>query len=269
MDNVIQQNPKKARMQFVVLYLISLVLLFVVLTAFLKKEGTDNSSVVYQPQTESEKSFLLLDTMLQSKMQQLDLAYAAYLKTDRRVDNKEAAEVFNQKKSLQQTLDSIESQATALKDGPLKNAMALVATKFKTSFQLRDSVFFSLLLLQQTTTYTTTQPVTTNETPNTELDELKAILVQKEQRIQELEKTNPADVQEKDKLIASLQNQLKQKEAIQNTGSGDSEWKQKYLSMKQAYDKSAASESSLKNAYKTVVDDNKRLLTQLQSLRKN
>lgn len=267
MNNVIQQDPKKARMRFVVLYLVSLVLVFVVLTAFFKKDG--DPPIVYQPQNESEKSYLLLDTMLQSKMQQLDLAYAAYLKTDRQVESKEATDVFNEKKSLQQSLDSIESQAGALKDGPLKNAMSTVAAKFKRSFQLRDSVFFSLVPLHQTKTYTTTEPLTTTGTPNTEFEELKAMLVQKEQRIQELERSNPADVQEKDKMIASLQNQLKQKEATQNTGSGDSEWKQKYLSMKQAYDKSSANESSLKSAYKTVVDDNKRLLTQLQSLRKN
>lgn len=53
----------------------------------------------------------------------------------------------------------------------------------------------------------------------------------------------------------------------QPTVSNDGEWKQKYSSLKANYDKVAEREAALKAAYKTVADDNKRLLTQLQSLK--
>ena len=80
----------------------------------------------------------------------------------------------------------------------------------------------------------------------------------------------------KDKIIDFLENQLKQahsqKQVIMtgsNSSSSDSEWKQKYASLKESYDKVSANEKSLKSAYKTVADDNRRLLNQLQSMRKN
>ena len=85
---------------------------------------------------------------------------------------------------------------------------------------------------------------------------------------------------EKDKVIASLQTQLKEKEAalqsanaapavVTSNSTGDGEWKQKYAALKSSYEKVSANEKALKSAYKTVVDDNKRLLTQLQSIKKD
>jgi phage-related protein len=118
-----------------------------------------------------------------------------------------------------------------------------------------------------------------------DLDNLRKSIAEKDQKIATLEnqlKAAPASstanvasmgADEKDKMIASLQTQLKEKEAelrtansnasVSSTGSGDSEWKQKYASLKASYDKVAANEKALKTAYKTVTDDNQRLLTQL------
>ena len=79
---------------------------------------------------------------------------------------------------------------------------------------------------------------------------------------------------DKEQRIADLENQLKQKNAaLQNGGQvtsndASNEWKQKYASLKSSYDKLAASEKALRSAYKTVADDNKRLLGQLQSAKK-
>jgi hypothetical protein len=134
--------------------------------------------------------------------------------------------------------------------------------------------------------------VTDNTTP--EVENLKRTLAEKEQKIAALEsavqqksmgdtaaKLNPpsANADGKDKMIASLQNQLKEKEAalrsvnsapaVTTTPSDGSEWKQKYASLKASYDKVSANEKTLKSAYKTVADDNKRLLSQLQTMKKN
>lgn len=76
--------------------------------------------------------------------------------------------------------------------------------------------------------------------------------------------------------VTTLQNQLRQKDlalqaalaskpAVVNSGG---EWQQKYQSLKTSFDKVAASEKSLKGAYQTLADDNRRLLSQLQSARK-
>jgi hypothetical protein len=109
-----------------------------------------------------------------------------------------------------------------------------------------------------------------------ETEKLKQLLAQKEERILVLEQLGSSGGNDKDKLILSLQNQLREKEAAlqqlanapaqTNTGN-DSELKQKYASLKTAYEKTAASENALKAAYKTVAEDNRRLLNQLQTLR--
>ena len=132
------------------------------------------------------------------------------------------------------------------------------------------------------------------ETTSPEVENLKRALAERDQKITALEtairqnaskdagpKTASPSVapDQKDKIIASLQLQLKEKEAalqtanstppVTNVNTGDnSEWKQKYASLKASYDKVSANEKTLKNAYKTVADDNKRLLTQLQSIKK-
>ena len=51
--------------------------------------------------------------------------------------------------------------------------------------------------------------------------------------------------------------------------SNDGEWKQKYAALKTSYDKAIERENTLKSSYKTVVDDNKRLLQQIQNLKKD
>jgi chromosome segregation ATPase len=135
-----------------------------------------------------------------------------------------------------------------------------------------------------------------NQDVQQELDNLKKVLATKEQKIASLESTiqqnsvvsgttpgnqsqTAAGTEEKDKMIVALQNQLRQKEAalqnaissaqpVTNTTSGDGEWRQKYTSLKASFDKVSANEKALKSAYKTVADDNKRLLSQLQSIRK-
>ena len=131
------------------------------------------------------------------------------------------------------------------------------------------------------------------DSPSPEVENLKRAVAEKDQRIADLEaavqkasasgsgvQQNAGSVapDEKDKTIASLQTQLKEKEAAlramstsvpaTTSTSGDTEWKQKYSSLKASYDKVSANEKSLKTAYKTVADDNKRLITQLQSMKK-
>ena len=126
-----------------------------------------------------------------------------------------------------------------------------------------------------------------------EVENLKKALAEKDQEIATLKNAvqqkgnvdtgvkqiSPSiNADEKDKIIASLQNQLKEKDAalrsrasvppVNATSSDGSEWKQKYSALKASYDKVSANEKTLKSAYKTVADDNKRLLSQLQTSKK-
>jgi|GEM_PF-4617203 len=106
----------------------------------------------------------------------------------------------------------------------------------------------------------TTQPVqqpVPSATNDQQLEQYKTALADNSrvidslsQRIQQLESART--------VTASIQ---------QPTPSNDGEWKQKYNSLKASYEKVEEREAALKAAYKTVADDNKRLLAQLQSLK--
>ena len=91
---------------------------------------------------------------------------------------------------------------------------------------------------------------------------------------QELEKYKTA-IATNSQIIDSLNQRIQQLETTktvaapvqQPVASNDGEWKQKYSALKAGYDKASEREAALRAAYKTVADDNKRLLAQLQSLK--
>lgn len=91
---------------------------------------------------------------------------------------------------------------------------------------------------------------------------------------QELEQYKAA-LTANNRIIDSLGQRIQQLESAktvtvpvpQPTSSNDGEWKQKYASLKANYDQVAEREAEFKAAYKTVTEDNKRLLGQLQSLK--
>ena len=124
-----------------------------------------------------------------------------------------------------------------------------------------------------------------------EVEKLKAALAEKEQKIASLESAiqgrgttpaitdngsgQPATADKKDQLIASLQARLAQTEgALQQAQStaapnAGGEWKQKYGALKASFDRLSSNEKKLRDAYKTISDDNRRLSLRLESLRKN
>lgn len=288
--NATSDDQKKTRLRFIGLYAISLLLIFVVVSAFWKKEVLTTAADPVPPPSENVGYFLQLDTMLHAKMDQLDNVYAAYLKGTRVDGDKETADLLSTKYYMTATLDSIEKLTKALNDGVKKRMMDLVVARFRTSFEARNSLMNELSVLPKSKAEkldklaSEEKPLMTSE----EIDELKNILVDKEEKIADLEKKlqdnnqsiqtvelqTQKDLAEKNKYIASLETQLKQKGSIKvvsptNTVAGETEWKQKYTAMKAAYDKKAASEASLKSAYKTVADDNRRLLSQLQSMKRS
>ena len=129
--------------------------------------------------------------------------------------------------------------------------------------------------------------VQTNNGSNEDVAALKLVLQQKDETIATLQKQVQSStptagedktglqktIGEKEQMITSLQTQLKEKdEALQKAGaqnqSSGGDWQQKYQALKSSFDKVSASEKSLKGAYQTLAEDNRRLLSQLQSARK-
>lgn len=287
---------KKAKLRFFALYLFGLLLVFVVVSSFWQKKGVENQQT--GAASERESYFVQVDTMLHSKLEQLDEMYSAYVKDLRSGGDGATTTFLSAKNNFALSLDSIDQQASFLSDGVKKEAMNTVAAKFRKTFEARYNLISELAGLPKQLIDSNISASAETAAMSQEMEELKKILVDKEQKIVELEskvqtnatanKTNPGtesqrlnEILEKDKIIASLQTQIKQKDAalqkaatvttskpVVTNNAADGEWKQKYSSLKAAYDKASANEKSLKNAYKTVADDNRRLLGQLQSMRK-
>jgi hypothetical protein len=276
---------KNATLRFVTLYVFSLLLIFIVVTGFWQK-GLGPKQPAIQQSSGSSEYFMQFDTLLHTKLDQLDNLYASYLNN---LENgtADATNFLSVRNELSTTLDSIANQASFLTNGSKKETMEMIVSRFRPSLEIKNRLINELTYLPRNTALTKVQGVTIDQSyAKTEIERLKNTLAEKEQAINLLEQklqqqpgtdgtvTNAPtqkELADKNNLIASLQTQIKQKDAAlqrasqtNSNGSGD-EWKPKYSSLKASYDKLADSEKALKNAYKTVIDDNKRLIGQLQS----
>lgn len=278
-------EQKNAKRNFFLLYAVSLVVGLVAIISLWQKFATPAATVV-SPTAESENYFMQMDTLLHRKMERFDDVYAGYVKARRSGVEPATGALFAVRSDLGQTLDSIDQQAGFLSDGPKKSIMNLTAARFRKAVNYRDSLLNDLVVLPKPAALDSGAA-----NASAELALLKGLLEEKDREIallQQAAKTTPVPnntaaaaqlqkaITDKDRQIASLQAQLRQKEAaLQNAGTpsrpaaGGGEWPQKYASLKAAHDKAVANEKSLKNAYQTVADDNRRLLLQLQSMRKN
>ena len=237
---------KRTKLRFFGLYLLGLVLIFVVVSSFWKKKqqySQQSGSV-----SEKEILFMQLDTTLHTRLEQVDALYADFIKNRQDSTSKNEARFLAAKNSFLQTLDSIDFQAANASDEQARETMKLVSGKFRNTFGKRYDLVTDLAVMQQPSA--TTAPASASSSQD--VAQLRQLLEQK------------------NKEIAALQQAASQNpsQPVVTTNTGNGEWKQKYNSLKSAYDKVAENEKALKNAYKTVADDNRRLMGQLQLLRK-
>lgn len=332
---------KKTKLRFVGLYSVSLLLIFVLVSAFWQRLAPKNSPAATQ-ESDKEAWFLQMDSALHVKMGAIDNLTQSFIRGRQAGAQPDTGSLFAMHQSLGKTLDSIDRQADYLTDGPKKTMMTSVSAAFRKSLESRQAVLSGLAALPKATRPASgvtaeemnvlkgmlqekeealaalqkqgqtkdetiaalqKQAQTTTNSGSAAAAGLQAAIVQrdksisalqvqvaslqgqlrqKESALQTASANRPIDVSQKDKTItalqsqvASLQSQLKQKEADLRTASasrpvvsGGGEWQQKYQSLKASFDKVAASEKSLKGAYQTLADDNRRLLSQLQTARK-
>lgn len=310
-------EQRKAKIRFALIYTLSLVLVFVAVSAFWKKLGAGKASETPVVASQAEAFFMQADTALHTRLERYDAAARNYLQARQNGGEANAASLYAARSAFGNALDSMERQAAYLTDGPKKEMMVLAATGFRKELQTRESLLNSVVALPK---LSTPASVAVPATDNAEVEALKKQLQEKDATIATLQAqtaARPADnaeaealkkqlrekeaviatlqtqaaakpasgngdaqlrtaVAEKDRLIASLQTQLKQKDAAlqaassapRSTPTSGGEWQQKYNALKSSFDKVSASEKSLKTSYQTLADDNRRLLSQLQSARK-
>lgn len=268
-------SKTRAKRRFLLLYLVSLVLIFIVVSAFWKTSSSAPVESVVQSNDDAS-IFMQIDTFLHAKIEALDAKISRYAEIKRPED---LTAIQRSIYFIQSAIDSVDKQAAILLEGSRKQHMQLAISNFNQLLGERNRILYGGGPAPVQNTAAGSGNVSGgggNASQTEELNQLRAQLTQKDKRIQDLEQLNSASGQDKDKLIVSLQNQLRQKEAAlqqrpatstQSTGGADSEWRQKYASLKSTFDKTAASEKALKAAYKAVADDNRRLLNQLQTIR--
>ena len=285
---ITRAEQQKTKLRFAVIYTLSLLLAFVVTTAFWQKLSSKNSPDAAPQTAETEKYFMQLDTALHAKAETLGAMSKAYVKGRQAGTEPDLTALLSARSALRGSLDSIDQQAAYLNEGPKKTAMNLAVSNFRKELDEKENLLNGITVLPKAAFNANTSPSNSATANNDEVESLKRLLQQKDETIAALQKesqlnTTPSSgsgdalqkaVADKDKLIASLQTQLKQKEAASQNAStsgktaSGGEWQQKYQSLKAAFDKVSASEKSLKNSYQTLADDNRRLLSQLQSARK-
>lgn len=318
---------RKAKLRFIALYAVSLLLLLTLASAFWQRLATKNTQAVAPQTGDKEAWFLTIDTAFHAKMNAMNDLAATYVKARKDGAQPDMGGWLLLRQSLNKTLDSLDQQAGYLTDGPKKAMMTSIAANF------RKAVFNHEAVVNGIVTFPKGGATAGVPASTAAVDSLKRLLQERDGLVAALQKqaqlaaansgatanSLQVAISERDKNIAglqnqistlqtqirqkdaalqaasnnkpvannaglaslqnqvtTLQNQLKQKDAALQAAlaskpavvSGGAEWQQKYQSLKTSFDKVAASEKSLRGAYQTLADDNRRLLSQLQSARK-
>lgn len=262
-------EQKKAKLKFFTTYVLSIILILFLFAYLWRDEGSVSAqdNAVYS--ASDSKSYVLADAFLHKKMQELDNLYASSINNNAT----SLTGVQPAEKAFQSSLDSLEREVAEITDKEQKNNWRLLLENFRSSFQNKSSLMNAYSLLQRDTSrnMTASTPDQNKAGNNTAaVEELKALMRQKDERIASLERQRQGELAEKDRAIVSLQNQLAQKPGAisQRSASDDSEWKQKYNSIKARHTELNTAYNTLSSSYQSVVADNRRLLNQLQQARK-
>ena len=228
-------NRTGAKVRFFAIYTLSILLLFFLVSSFflpIKKEGAMAKNT-----TDKRASTIEL---LHRRMTPLRNASLTFFTA---VSQEAKDEVDRQAAVFQTLIDSVRNDAAKAPDKSEEKELEEVLHLFTDAAGKEQKLVQSYQGKSDDGNIAATVPAT-----NDELEELKAILVQKEERIAALE-------------------QQKQPSQSAVTGSGNPEWKEKYTKLKLAADKSSAQLEAMRSSYKEVVEDNRRLITQLQAAR--
>jgi hypothetical protein len=249
-------NRKAAKLKFFATYSLSVLLIFIVLSSFLKAGPAGKQNMVVTGQTTANR-LVAVDQLLHRQMEKIMNAGSIYVLKNASPES--AAALKQETNNLNLLADS------------LRTAIADADTKEKQDIEALLDVFSreaekQASLVKTFATVSRGSKSSEAGASSSEMNELKAILVQKEQKIQELETRSATALLEKDRTIADLEKKVNAQPAAGATDDA-AQWKDKYEKLKAANDKTVSESNSLKTAYKEVVDDNRRLINQLQAAR--
>ncbi len=265
-------EQKKAKMKFFAAYIFSVILIIIVFASVWRNTSAASADMRDTPSLFREPGVVQQDVMLHTKLQELDNLYLAAFNGDTKEIDLALGKITPVENSFHLTLDSLEKLVPLVKDQQQKNETELVVSSFRKAFLSRTVIRESYVELLNDTARTARKTVMVPASAATnEIDNLKTMLVEKEEKLAALEKQLQAGLAEKDRVITSLQTQSSQKPVTTtptNSSSVDGEWRAKHAKLKAGYDDLVIQNNTLSKSYKAIVDDNRRLLSQLQAARK-
>lgn len=242
----------KAKLLFFALYAASIgIILFLFVTFFYTGASASTGADV----AAGNSLRTTADALLHQKLESLQQAYTSEKQTvDTELLERKRAEFIN-------TIDSIRKSTAALGDAGQQTEIEGLLQ----AFARHEAAQYQVAKNQK--------PVITDSTSavaalQEELNELKTILVQKEEQLLATEKQSRTALAEKEQQITSLRkNGSFQPLQIGKNDADAAAWKAKYNTLKASHDKTAGQITDLRASYKEVVDDNRRLIAQLQQIR--
>lgn len=240
-NNLSQQ--KTAKIKFFAVYIVSVALIIIILAAFRKTEQLPPAAAAENEVGTTDNQLAQADALLHSRMSELDKLRLSAIQNPVKGGGDESA-IQSAETNFILLLDSLEKQKTGLADEQ-QEALSSLLANFKNELQVKNLLHdsYGQVLKRQSA-----QPVSTD---NGEAERLRSSL------------------EEKEKTINLLQQQLARKPAtVPQPTEEDRETKKKLASLKTAFDRLQEQNKNMERSYKVVVEDNRRLLTQLQSARK-
>jgi len=262
------KEKKAAKIKFFATYIASIILIIMIFAALWKNEP-EVIKIYSTPSTVADNGKIAqADAFLHTKQQQLDDIYTAAAKAGVGEDMRK--NLLSAENTFETSLDSLERVALSLKDEQQKDDLNVLVSRFRSSLQSRSSFMNTYVAINTDSGRFGSSDKAMQNTiaeNNATIEELKGILMDKEQKIAAFEKQKQTDLSAKDKIISSLQAQLAQKPTVpvQNTtAANDGEWKQKHSKLKATYDNLVNQNIALNKSFKILVEDNRRLLSRLQ-----
>lgn len=252
----LSSNRKTAKARFFAAYALSL-LLILVLFSFFFKPASGSVGNLLASSDKDEEPHAAIYNQLHQRMDGLD-QICARVANDKSPANLE--QLQRESTAFFSKLDSLRNTVASLPNSGREKELTALLEAFSRAAEKQVSLAKGLPLEDDNLVGPAEQ---------------KSLLEQKEQRILALENENRQLLQEKEKLAADLQNAASVPvQASQRTVAGGTEWKEKYDKLKavadrlkQSNDQYLSQSAVLRKSYKDVVDDNRRLLAQLQAAR--
>jgi hypothetical protein len=221
-----------------VIYSLSVLLIILLFSSFLMPEKSADKSVTATTTGTNQRASVI--ELLHRRMTPLQLASISFVENGASADG--LKEVEKQKALFIEVVDSLRKQTADIDVASEKAEIENLLKNFALDAERELRFATSLSLAGQN------QAAPTDTAVRAELDRLKTLLVQKDETIAELEK----------------------QKQIPAAGASDAEaiaWKERYNKLKASTDRSSSQLNDLKNSYKEVVEDNRRLIAQLQAAR--